>query len=231
MEQNELKSFIVEALLEGVMDAETTQISRQIVNWIKTNPKKRLDFIFNNKFNIVVNPYQHSTKLAIINGLFDSTIGRMEINILIPSELNKQKLSEFIPRLKEIIRHELEHAQQNERLKKNAKQIFYSIERDAGYSSSYDRDTFSSINSARNYFLGPKETEAFVAGLYKQAKMTKEPLIVLIDKRIEEIKTILKLNFLDKYEINQLAQEIKYSWTEYALARYPNVNPRPLGLF
>lgn len=229
MQKVQLKKFITEALKEGVMEAETTQISRQIINWLKTNSSKQLEFLFNNKYRVIVTPYPHKTKLAVINGLYNRNFKTIEINIYLPQEFSKQQLSAFIFRLKEIIRHELEHARQSERSAKELEPTHYSVERDAKYKSNYDSDTFRFLSTARDYFLGSRETEAFVAGLYKRAKMTKEPLVSLIDDRIQEIKEILKHNLMDKWEIDLLAREIRNSWIEYAMARYPNIDPNPFG--
>ncbi len=199
-------------LIEGRYDSITTQLSRELLDAIKTKTKQgELQF-------------QFPTKTAIsIDGLSDLEFSP-EINLLYKIKYNsKFKMgfdvygqaddesielamtinptyvpkiySEIVPILKDAIRHELEHVAQNLLNRPD--------------SEKYERIPPGDFVK---YLTAKHEVPAFVRGLYKQAKTRRIPLSQMFD-----------LFFMDytKRINKQDAEYVKNIWIDYAKRNLP----------
>jgi hypothetical protein len=236
MRQNELRGFIQKTLQEGVMEHETTILSRQIINWMKVNRDQKHLPAFDTTIgdiDVLVNFMRYGGPLKTGLASFKSSAGQklIELKVLLPTEFNETQLNEFIPELKGKIRHELEHAQQKKRSpEKITKGSHYT--NDQYKNMDYDpslRSPYGSAENARSYFLTPIEIEAHVMELYKKAKMKKVPLIELINQKMSEITGNLRSNLVPRNEIIAVVKEINKAWKDYAVNRL-KIDLNPFGV-
>jgi hypothetical protein len=174
--------------LEGRFDKETTDISRIIIKAIKENIDKISEqknvLFFSGDINSVIDivkkpdllinlPKTDYNLMVLVGSEMDflSVSGRynvnrnlLRINILIPTGRSQFPyiIDKLIPRLKNSIRHELEHSTQ---------EIIQSPE----------KHDFS-------YFSDPNEVAAYVSGLYKMAKTLRKSFTVILDEFLDKVK-------------------------------------------
>jgi hypothetical protein len=108
MEKSALEALIKEAILEGVMDNMTTQISRLIVNHMKASkdwrkiPPFEAD-VGSLKFKAIFQPSQDG--LFRLRGAAYDQLGELvKVAIEVPRTADLSGLSDFIPSLKNTLR-------------------------------------------------------------------------------------------------------------------------------
>lgn len=234
----ELRTLVESVVLEGVMDYETGQITKLIVTELNNRydlgsrissdgvnkpstwtiswflRKEELTFYVVTKVSI-------GTKLSVMSGSYrafktESGEFRDEINVGIEvprrrSQVQRTELPGFINELRSVIRHELEHLQQQVR---------------GGRTSvGAEQDTWTSqagSGSPVDYFLSPDEVESYVMQFYRSAKSQKSTLD-------QQMNLFLKNNILPvlaKQKMSPNAQKqfllkLKKAWMDYARKRLP----------
>ena len=127
------------------------------------------------------------------------------LSISLPRNFDNSILSLLIPEIKETLRHELEHSSQSSEM--------LDVTPD---------DAWESIESIEAHYAGESETKAHIAGLYKKAKMTKQPVENLIDDYITNLYMIGLSRGFEDDELKQVMSRIRDIWRYYLLSRYPN---------
>ena len=223
MKKIELEALLREAILEGVMDNMTTQLSRSIVKYLKasrdwTNIPPFVADIGDLKVKVVFQPSQNGL-LRPRGATYDQLGQVVKLVIEVPSEANLSGLNDFIPSLKNTLRHELEHRQQDARAgfdlgggKTHAV---------APGSMSAPTSGGNSIQSAAAYYLSPKEVEAYVMGAYKEAKTRKVPFSQVLQQQLSSIYSKLSSEF-DSGSATKVARMVQVAWIQYIKARFPN---------
>ena len=124
--------------------------------------------------------------------------------------------SEWLPDLKNLIRHELEHARQT---------VKKSTGTDSGeYKGSHFGQSLRTRQSAIQYFSSPEEMEAYVSGMYKKAKTKKVPFRDIFDTWFSGIQKII-MDLEDTEVTDEDAQtafaDLKREYLAYANKRFP----------
>jgi len=127
------------------------------------------------------------------------------LSISLPRNFDNSILSLLIPEIKETLRHELEHSSQSSEM--------LDVTPD---------DAWESIESIEAHYAGESETKAHITGLYKKAKMTKQPVENLIDDYITNLYMIGLSRGFEDDELKQVMSRIRDIWRYYLLSRYPN---------
>lgn len=135
-------------------------------------------------------------------------ISYISVTISLPKPYNRRHLEMLYDELLEIMRHELEHAQQDpERIDAIA---------------DFSEDPFSSKQAMLDYFTSPEETAGWVTGWAKKAKKQKVPLEDLIRREVGYIVNQAKSEDLPDEESEAAGEELLKRFVSYALQRYPN---------
>jgi hypothetical protein len=132
----------------------------------------------------------------------------------------KNSIAEWYPTLKSLVRHELEHAYQKVRTTKRMP----GTEKYQG--SHLGKNPRRSRPEALIYFSSPEEREAYVAGLYKEAKITKTPFVEVLDAWIagQRFTTMLLPAAEDDptdEDIRKAFDDIREDYLDYARQRFP----------
>jgi hypothetical protein len=190
----------------------TTQLSRELVNSIKSKAKKgaiafdfpkTIPFLIDTLDDLRYSPeielrytikYSNKFKMGFdIYGQADDD--SIELYITLNPKYAPKIYSEIIPVIKDAVRHELEHVAQN------------LLPRPASEKYEYVKSTMFS-----DYLTARHEIPAFVRGLYKQAKTRRLPLSQIFDL------------FFNDYE-ERIGQDrienVRQIWTDYAKRNLP----------
>lgn len=210
-------------LSEGRYDKVTTDLSREIVQAVKQG-KKRLQtrITLFKRTNIEISVYFHysdESEPEVYGAMYPkaSEIRKhykgMKIiyHVVVPldRERRMQGLSDIIPEIKNIVRHEIEHVTQS-KFKEKERAGFFSNKR------RYPDDI-----EYWEYLTEPYEVEAYVRGLYKKAKTVRQPLNVLLNAWWDYLRSV----DLDPSEI----EAVKRAWTGYAAKHLPRTPLRQFG--
>lgn len=227
--KEEIISQIV--LQEGTMDWLTTKISRQIINYIKLHLNKlEIPTLKLKVGDVDVNILFQSNSNIDLPKVKAANFNRINKNLLVlnvfiefpeSSGISLVMLNEFIPELKEILRHELEHYKQDIRSKgdkENPQMHYYSPN---AYPPNQEPSN-SPIENLKQYYLSADEIEAHVMGAYKAAKTRKIPLGKALANRLQWIYNG-PLKHLDPKDSLQIVKEIQKAWIEYAQQRLPQI--------
>ena len=134
-------------------------------------------------------------------------ISYISVSISIPKPFNKGNLSKLYDELLEIMRHEIEHAQQDpERIDAIA---------------DFSDDPFSSKEAMLDYFGSPEEVAGWVTGWMKRAKQKRRPLQKVIKRQLDLIKRQAEYEGLDKKSVDEAGEELLRRFIRYSLERYP----------
>ena len=150
----------------------------------------------------------------LASGTFQIVPGEPEISYInvtasMPKPFNRQHLSRFYDELIEIMRHEIEHSQQDpERIDAIA---------------DFSDDPFSSKRAMIDYFGSPEEVAGWVTGWMKRAKRKKEPLRKTIKREVGYIKQQAERDGMPASDAKRASDEILKKFVAYALKRYPNM--------
>ena len=123
--------------------------------------------------------------------------------------------------MKSLIRHELEHARQS--LKKDKK-----VSGSEEYRGTHFGKGFGgSRKHAIEYLSSPEEKESYVVGLYKEAKIKKEPFGEVFADWLSSMRfKVLMMkpagdDDLTDSEVQKLFQELEDDYLTYAQGRFP----------
>ena len=132
------------------------------------------------------------------------------INLVIPHDYDDSVFSELIPELKDALRHELEHSSQpTEMLMKVQREI-------------PEGKVWKSLESAEIYYTSEAEVKAHVVGIYKRAKMLKEPASEVMDDFLLQIWQTGLARGHSEQELDPLMRKIRELWRNYMASRYPH---------
>ncbi len=132
------------------------------------------------------------------------------ISLVIPHDYEDSVFSELIPELKDALRHELEHSSQpTEMLMKVQREI-------------PEGKIWESLESARIYYTSEAEVKAHVVGVYKKAKMLKEPAGEIMDDFLLQIWQTGLAHGHSEQDLDPLMREIRELWRNYMASRYPH---------
>jgi len=236
----ELIVLVESLVLEGVMDYETGQITKMIVTELNNKydlaSKTHGDavnrestwtmswFLRNEEITFdVVTKVSIGTKLSVVSGsyrAFKTPSGEFkdEINIGIEvprrkSQIQRTEIPGFINELRSVIRHELEHLQQQVRGGKT--------------SFGAEQDTWTSqagSGSPVDYFLSPDEVESYVMQFYRSAKSQKSTIEQQMNLFIKNnILPVLIKQKMSPTAQKQLLLKLKKTWMNYARKRLPGL--------
>lgn len=213
-------------LLEGRYDKVTTQLSREIVDTIKRGTKRlQTRIVLFKRTNIDVAVYIHykvnhaegdeqvygATYLNPKEIRKHYTNKRIILHVEVPidPELRLRGMSNLVPEIKNIVRHEIEHVNQF-KFKDREREGFFSGKR-----------RFPEDIEYFEYLMEPYEVEAYVRGLYRKAKTLKQPLNVLLNAWWQ---------YLESVELHpDELRAVKSSWIEYAKKHLPYTPLRKYG--
>ena len=178
-------------ITEGRYDQVTTELSREIINAVKRGIKRyQTKIILFSRTTVDISVYFHYDDEEPIDVSAGTYINPKDIrpyyknkrivfhvNLPKTESVRLQKMSELVPEVKNIVRHEIEHVAQAKFTDRERKG-FFSTKR--GYYSDEAAAKGKGITYLQ-YLLEPYEVEAYVRGLYKKAKTLKQPLNVLLD--------------------------------------------------
>lgn len=239
MKKSELTLKLEQAFQEGVMDGLSTQLSRRIVNHLKKWSMEPNIPSFKGQVNdllLRVDFARYHGPLKHSGGAYNNAYRELAIRISVPEQFNDRELNAFIPTLKNVIRHELEHYRQDQRSGYESPDVgtHYAdpaTSRDAAQAHKPGVAPYSSIEAARSYFLSSHEIEAWVMGLYKQAKTEKKPLLDLMASETTKIAGHLQnYGHIDRKESFKFAKELSQAWKSYAEKRIPNFSSSTFGI-
>lgn len=221
---NKVIQNFIQLLYEGVYDKETTDLSRYIMNHVGNHVNRGMKRAFTFKVKDIAERLgvdSITVKVGFagysepeVSGSYmfyedEPGPGRIEIVIEVPTRWHdktyaRKQLSVLLPKLKNVIKHELEHfGQPAETLRDVAPA---------------DRETIEQI---RAYYMNPAEVGGRVAGMYKQAKMQKRTLSDVFDDQIDEIiMDALDTGASDR-QIETLAADLYEVWEKFARDRFP----------
>jgi hypothetical protein len=225
---NVLKDFVKSILIEGALERETTEISRVIVDRLKTKLEKDGGFKRQFKFSIPAPQWIEARAVIVdvrrgsawsipeVHASYlhdDENLDKNEIRIMIElpkswSDLERaeKQLSLLVPELKLYIRHELEHSVQSADLLGNL----------ADPGEGIDFELY------REYIMHPAEVAARVTSYYKLAKMTKRSLDSIFIEQLQQIKEKLKRDTsASQDELKDLTASLYELWVSYAESRFP----------
>jgi hypothetical protein len=234
-----------------LMDDITTNLSRQAINWLKAKvkeitPSKRYIPSLHTQTATMLNTglkdketipvvFVFATKPRGDDGTeFLRTMGGnlmrngetgqpmgITINIIVPLPFDEREIQELIPMLKNNLRHELEHFQQNRRLGKEEptaeKPGIHGKELHHG--KPWMQQGKVDLYTAKNYFLSPQEIEAFVIGSYKEAKTRHIPFQQALSDRLQKIYNQFPKGY-ERYVANVISK-VRLAWVEYIKNRFP----------
>lgn len=216
-------SVLVNVIREGVMDGLTTTLSRVLINHLRNMPSwdtstqllvqvpnsdLMVKFLIARKDNISI--------IKIVEGYFNEPSQIIHISIYLPREKNYNLFAGFIPRLKNVLRHELEHYRQMTRTNDLDSAVH-------GYQGKLPQ-YFNARESPEKYFLNPREIEAYVMGSYKEAKTRKKPFEEVLEKNLYEVHQIIRSK-LPPQEAAELTMKIKDAWINYIRIRFSLNSP------
>lgn len=219
-------------ITEGRYDQVTTELSREIVNAVKRGVKRyQTQIILFSHTKVDVSVYFHyndEEPVEVSAGTYIDPKGirphyknkRIVFHINIPKteSLRQQKMSELVPEVKNIIRHEIEHIAQA-KFTDRARKGFFSSKR--GYYGEEEAAKGKGITYLQ-YLLEPYEVEAYVRGLYKKGKTLKQPLNVLLDDWQEYLADTTHLS-------DQEIDQVMTAWRSYAKKHLPQTPQRWYG--
>lgn len=210
-------------LSEGRYDKVTTELSREIVDTIKRGNKRlQTRIVLFKRTYVEVSVYIHYSdelepevygamypKASEIRKHYKGMKIIYHVNVPLDPERRMRGLSDLIPEIKNIVRHEIEHVTQS-KFKERERTGFFSNKR------KYPEDI-----EYWEYLTEPYEVEAYVRGLYKKAKTLRQPLNVLLNAWWQ---------YLESVEVHpDELRQVKKAWIDYAKKHLPQTPLRQYG--
>jgi hypothetical protein len=233
-------SVVREVLAEGVMDRETSDITRLVFAELdkRYGLSSRTPSLGKNKSStiqleywlrggnrsvFVVVPVTAGAELSVNAGKYTVTKlsngeyrDQVTIEVEVPRDkilVNSNSLESFYASLRNAIRHELEHAQQQTRGSTTALGI-----------SQDDWSSQSGTGSITDYYLSSDEIEAYVMQFYRAAKSQKTSFEKEANNFLKNhVAPSLVQKGVPQPQRNHLILKIKKAWIEYAKKRLPNL--------
>lgn len=205
-------------LTEGKFEHETTAISRAIIRAIKDNFDKlkkdkglilvygKVDFpgiqlaISAKVPNIAIGIWVDNMVFSV-RGSYVRESDLLKVFI----HMSPENINELIPRLKNTIRHELEHSGQ-------------------GDLEGIPNADWKKLSTIIGYYTDPREVAAFVSGFYKQAKTTRKPFSDIVNDYLELLRLKLFNNHYSTEEAERAVETIRKTWLDYQKKRFTAVN-------
>ena len=132
------------------------------------------------------------------------------INISIPQDYDNRVFFELIPELKEVLRHEIEHVSQDTDDLESLPKVD-SLEH-----------LWESLDRVFEYYASKPETAAYVTGIYRRAKLTKQDMTDVLQDKLHGIyRTGIHFGWTEE-QLKPLMINIGSTWVEYLQKRYPN---------
>lgn len=237
-------------LIEGKLEKETTDISRRIIKKLKSLGKNSGGFK-NSRFSLGPSVLKNVRNLNRINislelepesaGEFSPAVqgvywfeekrgdSEIEITISVPSTWRNyatalQDMSDLVSILKDTLRHELEHSSQETDDLLRVRSRTRGFDPYQGPIIAQDPELpekMKSVSDLRRYYTDKAEIEAFVAGLYKQAKMGKYTFRSVVNARLEAVKRDALRLGATEHQADRLISHIRDMWFEYTKIRFP----------
>jgi hypothetical protein len=131
------------------------------------------------------------------------------VDIILPLEYDNSVFSELIPELKDSLRHELEHSVQST-------EMLMTVQKEIP-----EGEIWKTLQSAETYYTNEAETKAHVVGIYKKAKMLKEPAGEVLDEELFNIyNTGLNHGYTEE-ELEPVMRKTREYWRYYMQGRFP----------
>jgi hypothetical protein len=226
----ELKQVINEVIKESLFDFETTEFSRQIINIIKkamVDDTKDMYFAKSSRndihpIRVDIHYRDEDTPLAI-KGEYQRGYRDIVVGVLMTRGKDYSKeLAGILPRVKEVIRHELEHYRQD-------------VKGSEDFSNYYGSPDLTKINPYTNplgymdrledYYLHPSEVKAYAVGLYKKSLINKR----MFRDELAELQNTIKADLTNKKipieMIQRLIDKLRKEVYQYARSRFPKADP------
>jgi len=236
---NELKKIIKKELHERVvtgrrLDRYATAFSREIIIALKDSDLK--EYVSENKEatfslttellndlewvrDVVVNvKIEQPIEGNVVHGSYDWILDDDEetrpqsdvyVNIEFSQLYTDQDFSVLIPKLKETLRHELEHSGQPTAMLKST------------YEKIPDKEIWKNLEVAEDYYTSESEVKGHIAGIYKRAKTEKKPAEDVLDHILDEVyHTGLSYGYSPE-EIIPIVRRARELWRYYLVWRYP----------
>lgn len=219
-----LEQIIKTTILESVMDQETTRLSRSIINDIvrlfytdEPTSLRKKSLIYKSSFGFPVEilvSKQDIEKARVGNAAFHSNAATgktsISVEVQVPKSRDKSALPSLVMALKQVLRHEIEHARQEER------GMAYGEFGKRDWDKIPDEEVWNNPMGALNYYLRPSEVEAYTMQLYKKAKMAKLPFMEVLETWLGN----LEKNFTFKSK-KTVISSIRKAMMAYAKQRLP----------
>lgn len=209
------------------MDQETTRLSRLIVRDIvnlfytdKPSSLKRKVLTYKSVWGFYVSALvskQNISKARTGNAAYHPKSNNEDesitLEIQLPKFPEKSGLSDLVSTIKQTLRHEIEHAKQEQRGGTIA-----GSHGQRAYDKLADETVYTRSMGALNYFLRPSEVEAYTMQLYKLSKMKKQPFLISVEQWLEKLNKAFE--FPDNAK-KAVVSSIRRAIVTYAKTRLP----------
>ena len=215
---SDLKKFIVEVLLEKASGGQKTDVlSKKVMRFLYAKLKspevlKKISAKPPESFDIQFSGSEVGIDPSIVNSFvfhveFDDTLEltyfsadaaympadatgkpKIDIELLFPRRFRIEYLADIYSEVLDSVRHELEHAHQ-----KIKPDDFKEV------------TGLNTIEDFRNYYLDPREIDAFIVGMMARVKSTK----VKSTNSDEEDQPIKKLSEMIEFELDKIAEHAR----------------------
>lgn len=197
----------------GLMDRSAKALGFYVYDWGNLNIPENLISLFPNMLVYV------GIGDPIHRGYYDRQSDVLFVQIEIPkTDNNNLNYNAVLPYLKSILRHELEHSQQKP-------EAPYTRVRQYGWEDIKDKAPaevdFGNPELIEKYYTHPSEIEAWVSGLYKHAKTSKQPFFEILNDRLNKISSSMTRRNIDRSIIDRIVSNIRKKWMDYASFRFP----------
>lgn len=193
-----MRHIIKQVLAEGRYDKLVNNTTRKIMKYLK-NGKSEFEFIIN-----PIKDRPITTKVIVhwnddedmgVQGWMDLNQDILTLEIWMDSRYMKVNFNFLSGQIQDAVMHELQHVAQHSFKERESEGLY---DTQGGY-------------EGLEYYAAPFEVDAWVRGLYKQAKYFKKPLIDIFKMMIQHID----LNEEDKPTLLKI-------WVDYARENLPN---------
>jgi hypothetical protein len=214
-----LAGMILQSIKAGEREDEWDGLER-FVNVQQNDPMR--DILFDTILTLnVIQKKPTSGRRIDCAGRYTITEGVNRIKVQVQTTklpIPTQWYEELLIRLKETIRHELEHFDQT---KGDAKQLRTLIDQHE-YRKPGDMVGGNWADKLVRYYTNPMEVPAFVSAAYLKAKKMRIPIDVALEENLALIQHNLTNSTVPANLIPNAIAQIRVNWMEYARQRYPN---------
>lgn len=158
---------------------------------------------------------RHNKETVSLTGSWNSTHETLSIFVVIGSPeatMRPQHLAVVQSRAYNAVRHELEHATQDQEAVRAAAPL--------------GRIDWTDEGSILRYFLSPVEVEAYVAGMYHAAKRERVPFVAYADRLIKRLVGVARQSGARPSDVLRTMEKVRQRWVGYAERRFPKAQIR-----